>query len=51
VAETLNNVAILAAVPLATARLAETGPAGAMVVLAAGLGLGLVLTLADLGRR
>ncbi|WP_296711375.1 MFS transporter [Tistrella sp.] len=51
VAETLNNVAILAAVPLATVRLAETGPAGAMVVLAAGLGLGLVLTLADLRRR
>ncbi|AFK56307.1 Lincomycin resistance protein (plasmid) [Tistrella mobilis KA081020-065] len=47
VAETLNNVAILAAVPLATTRLAETGPAGAMIVLAAGLSVGMVLTLAD----
>ncbi len=51
VAETLNNVAILVAVPLATVRLAADGPAAAMVVLAAGLGLGLVLTLADLRRR
>ena len=51
VAETLNNVAILAAVPLATTRLAETGPAGAMIVLAAGLSVGLVLTLADLRWR
>ncbi|WP_372070627.1 MFS transporter (plasmid) [Tistrella mobilis] len=47
VAETLNNVAILATMPLATVRLAETGPAGAMVVLAVGLSVGMVLTLAD----
>lgn len=48
VAETLNNVAILVAVPLATVRLAADGPAAAMVVLAAGLGLGLALTLTEI---
>lgn len=47
-AETLNNVAILCSVPLAMDRLMAGGPRSAMPILAVGLSIGLVLTLADL---
>ena len=48
-AETFNNVAILAAVPLATTWLVKTGASAAMLILSVGLGLGLLLTILDYG--
>ncbi|MFK0271628.1 MFS transporter [Pseudomonas asiatica] len=46
-AETINNVAILACVPLAAGRLELYGPASTMWVLGAGLAISILLTLQD----